>query len=803
MPVEYTNSLGMKFRLIPPGEFMMGSTKEEIEEALTKVELTDSWQDRMRSEAPQHKVILTKAIFLGINEVTQADYEKVMGTNPSHFAPNGPGKDAAAGMDTTNHPVETVSWNDAAEFCAKLSQQEKLKPFYFRAGETITSLDGIGYRLPSEAEWECACRAGTTTKYWIGNKDEDLVRAGWFGENAGRRTHAVGELRANPYGLCDIHGNAWEMMQDWWGPTYYDQFREQPATDPIGPLSVATMRGFRGGNWHYDVTHCRSSARSDLHPTLQSFDVGFRVSLTVDAVRQALKVTGPAMPSRRKASVTDGSTSSTAKPLTPLPQLAIDFAAKRKAAEWVLKMGGTVVLADEQGQPMGLVEGKLPTMNFVVKSVELVGKDEVTDAGLANLAGLRRLTNLNLSGCKNLTSKGLDVLKTAASLKSLNLASTQIANEALGNVASWPLLEELFIPFCRNVDDDGLRRLGSLPHLRLLDLTHIPITDIGFTHAIQQAPNLETLYAGSNRFELRESLSSLKSHRRLRRLGADHSSLSDAAVEVLRTLSNFSELQTTAGDASELARIKPLVPQLDWLWLSCTRPLNEDGMRTLAAFPKLRELQIHANGPSDEGLQILAETPELKVLALWGEMHHSPQGVMAFRSRRPDVYLYLPSEGKHYPPSSSIPFSVLQRLDETDPLPGWELPEGSPPPLVAPCKPEEATALQQKWAEHLKRPVVEEVASPAGLGMKFALIPPGEFRKIFTRPRDPAIEPDMPVRRFRITKPYALSTTEVTWDQFHQFVEATGYQTESETNGLGGRDRELKPDPKINWRTPG
>ena len=80
------------------------------------------------------------------------------------------------------HPVEMVSWNDAAEFCAKLSEQEKLKPFYFRAGETVTMLEGTGYRLPTEAEWEFACRAGTTTKYWIGDKDEDLPQAGWFGE---------------------------------------------------------------------------------------------------------------------------------------------------------------------------------------------------------------------------------------------------------------------------------------------------------------------------------------------------------------------------------------------------------------------------------------------------------------------------------------------------------------------------------------------------------------------------------------------------------------------------------------------
>ena len=159
--VEYTNSIGMKFILIPPGEFTMGSTAEEIEEAL-KFRVEDThWQECIKSEAPQHKVILTQPIYLGVNEVTQAEYEKVMGVNPFHFAPMGEGKDAVAGLDTGSHPVEMVSWIDAAEFCAKLSKQEELKPFYFRAGETITPLDGTGYRLPTEAEWEYACRAGT------------------------------------------------------------------------------------------------------------------------------------------------------------------------------------------------------------------------------------------------------------------------------------------------------------------------------------------------------------------------------------------------------------------------------------------------------------------------------------------------------------------------------------------------------------------------------------------------------------------------------------------------------------------
>ena len=301
VPVEYTNSLGMKFRLIPPGEFTMGSTAEEIAAALKEVGEDKHWQECIKSESPQHKVILTQPIYLGVNEVTQAEYEKVMGVNPSHFTPTGMRKEAVAGLETAEHPVETVSWNDAAEFCAKLSQQEKLKPFYFRVGDTITPLAGTGYRLPSEAEWEFACRAGTTTKYWMSDKDEDLVRAGWFGGNSGQRTHAAGELKANPFGLSDMHGNVWEWVQDGWDATFYSQFQEKPAINPSSPYSAGSQGVIRGGDWFGPASYCRSSTRHAYSPTHRYYNLDFRVSLPVDAVRQALKVDGakivkPGMP---------------------------------------------------------------------------------------------------------------------------------------------------------------------------------------------------------------------------------------------------------------------------------------------------------------------------------------------------------------------------------------------------------------------------------------------------------------------------------------------------------------------------
>lgn len=277
VPVEWENSIGTKFRLLPPGEFVMGSTSDEVAEAMQHIELNDQRRrDGIQSETPQHRVILTQPIYVGVNEVTQAEYENVMGANPSVLAKT---------EKSDNHPVDTVSWNDAAEFCVKLSLQEKLKPSYFRSGERVTVLEGAGYRLLSEAEWEFACRAGTTTKYWVGDKDQDLLQVGWFGENSGGRTHAVGELRANPFGLYDVHGNIWEWVQDGWDPSFYGRFVKESAVNPNCRYTSDSLHGLRGGNYSGPAFFCRTSDRLAFEPSVRAAFIGFRVAIPVHAVR--------------------------------------------------------------------------------------------------------------------------------------------------------------------------------------------------------------------------------------------------------------------------------------------------------------------------------------------------------------------------------------------------------------------------------------------------------------------------------------------------------------------------------------
>jgi formylglycine-generating enzyme required for sulfatase activity/beta-lactamase regulating signal transducer with metallopeptidase domain len=283
VPVECTNSLGMKFELIPPGKFMMGSTAEEIEEGLKLTQGMEAW---FKSQAPRHSVILTQLVYVGVHEVTQAEYEKVMGNNPSSFAASGNRKDISAGTDTSRQPVEHVSWNAAAEFCNKLSEQEKLKPCYDLQGKVITPLAGTGYRLPTEAEWEHACRAGTTTKYWLGNDDRQLANVAWVANNSHYRgTTAIGSFKPNPFGLQDMHGNVSEWVQDWAEPTYYEQFMKNPAVDPLGPpQGTANRRPWykvcRGGSWYNAASICRSADRCWFDPSDASEIVGFRVVLS-------------------------------------------------------------------------------------------------------------------------------------------------------------------------------------------------------------------------------------------------------------------------------------------------------------------------------------------------------------------------------------------------------------------------------------------------------------------------------------------------------------------------------------------
>jgi formylglycine-generating enzyme required for sulfatase activity/serine/threonine protein kinase len=262
---SFENSIGMTLKLIPDGEFFMGSPDDAIEAE--------------NDEKPQHRVRITKPYYLGACEVTQAQYEAVMGNNPSHFSANGAGKDRVAGQSTEQCPVENVSWFDAIKFCNKLSEKEGRKPFYEIDGKEVRVPDWSrqGYRLPTEAEWELACRANapTWTRFSFGDSVSELRLYGWFNGNSELRTRPVGQKRPNAFGVYDMHGNVWEWCWDVGLDGFF--YKRSPPVDPLG-LSGAGGRIIRGGAWNSGPRDCRSADR-DGHVTSDRADyMGFRVA---------------------------------------------------------------------------------------------------------------------------------------------------------------------------------------------------------------------------------------------------------------------------------------------------------------------------------------------------------------------------------------------------------------------------------------------------------------------------------------------------------------------------------------------
>jgi formylglycine-generating enzyme required for sulfatase activity len=247
---EFTNSIGMKLVLIPAGTFSMGSPVGE-DPSRSDDELT-------------HEVTISEPFYLGVVEVTQGQYEKVMGRTPSFFS-----KQELRTSDSSMYPVERVSWKDAVSFCEKLSEKLDEKA----AGRL--------YRLPTEAEWEYACRAGSNSAFCFGSSPDSLGSYAWFEKNSGSKTHPGGEKKANAWGLYDMHGNVWEWCQDWWG-----DFPARSVTDPRGPDS-GVQRVLRGGGWDDDAGGCRSAYRNRNFPSNRYFSIGFRIAMSPSVKPQA------------------------------------------------------------------------------------------------------------------------------------------------------------------------------------------------------------------------------------------------------------------------------------------------------------------------------------------------------------------------------------------------------------------------------------------------------------------------------------------------------------------------------------
>ena len=224
------NSLGMELILIPSGSFRMGGDKK-LEQA----------EDH---ETPRHIVKIGQPFFLGKYEVTQMQWSEIMNNNPSEFIGD-------------LRPVERVSWNDVKVFIQKLNTKEETNK----------------YRMPTEAEWEYAARAGSESSYTFGNDTNILSQYAWFRKNSAGKTHPVGQLNPNAWGLYDMHGNVHEWCQDWFDRNYYSQ---SASNSPLGP-STGLAKALRGGDWGSEDWYCRCASRSLSSLDRRSNRLGFRL----------------------------------------------------------------------------------------------------------------------------------------------------------------------------------------------------------------------------------------------------------------------------------------------------------------------------------------------------------------------------------------------------------------------------------------------------------------------------------------------------------------------------------------------
>jgi TPR repeat protein len=236
LPKTYSNSVYMEFVLIPAGSFTMGEDKHFRFEVISK--------------APPHRVTISKPFYLGKYEVTQEQWMAVMRDR------------SRSRFEGRNNPVENVSWDDVQEFIRRLNSKERTDK----------------YRLPTEAEWEYAARAGTTSAYSFGDDEGSLGRYAWYRRNSGEKTHPVGQKQPNPWGLYDMHGNVWEWVQDWYTLSYY---ADSPDTDPKGP-STGANRMLRGGSWNDIENYLRSAARKTNSPRARDDTYGFRLAISPD-----------------------------------------------------------------------------------------------------------------------------------------------------------------------------------------------------------------------------------------------------------------------------------------------------------------------------------------------------------------------------------------------------------------------------------------------------------------------------------------------------------------------------------------
>ncbi len=683
VPIEFENSVGMKFTLIPPGEFLMGSSDEEVAIAKKmadgeKADGEDQAAEKtiVERERPQHRVRLTKPFQFGTHEVTLAQFRQFVAataytteaerygfgnssvvpskefdaSNMKKFTWQSPGY---AAVDES--AVTQVTWNDVCAFCNWLSERENLEPCYVADGQGgwIASATSRAYRLPTEAQWEFACRGGTTTQFSFGDDPAKFGEYGWFSRSAGNGMRPVGLLLPNPFGLFDMHGNVEEWCEDW-----YDVYLgKAPATNPLG-ASAGTNRVLRGGAWNIRPSHSRSARRDPHSPSFRYSNSGFRVVREMAALALSPK---PAQPE---------TTAAIAWRATPAQQEFFDAVAKLSADAQALA-----------------VEKKLQEVNpgFTTKLTPRIESGKVVEVrlkttGVTQLWPLRALTDLqelNASGYYTEKSELTD----------------------LSPLRGMPLTKLICL---RN------------PIVDLTPLRGMPLTELDCTYT--RVEDLTPL-AGM----------------RLVKLSCLHSPVRDLSPLKGMPLTDLQIGFTRVADLSPLAGM-PLTS------VGCV-DTNVTDLMPLVQCKALTSLKL-----SDKLLSATA--------------------LEAFQKSLPNCGITW-----NGPPVAGIKTTpVLAGADES----------ASPPPAVAPFNAGQARDHQKAWANHLQT----SIEMTNSIGMKFVLIPPGEFLMgsdtlEAVLKNDAMIDTpinerrsELPQHRVVLTRPIWMSANEVTAGQFKQYLDA-------------------------------
>ncbi len=491
--IETTNSIGMKLRLIPAGTFTMGSSKEEIDHSLRFGAAWDRDTGSYQSESPEHQVEITRPFYLATTEVTVGQFRQFVESKGYRGAGDrwrDPGFD-----QTDNQPVVYVSWDAAVDLCKWLSEKE---------GQT--------YRLPTEAEWEYCCRAGKSgTRYCYGDDDARLEDYAWYEKNSGGGTHPVGKKRPNDWGLHDMHGNAGEWCQDYYGQNYY---KRSPVKDPIGP-DVGGMRVRRGGTYNHHALSCRTAFRPS-YPGDGACD-GFRVLLVlpsggirpesgakdkpsstaiarftdadvrriaampaarqVEEVRKELERRNSGFDGKMETKVEGGVVTE----LRIVTDEVADIAPIRVFdALRVLDCRGTYTYFNSDNmKPNGRLADLTPLegMNLAALTYLNLSGTKVGDAGLANFKDCKALTNLFLGETK-VSDAGLANFKDCKNLSFLRLVNTQVGDAGMVHFRDCKALTDLYLARTK-VSDAGLVNFKDCKNLQALYLDHTQVGDAG------------------------------------------------------------------------------------------------------------------------------------------------------------------------------------------------------------------------------------------------------------------------------------------------------------------------------------